>query len=113
MTRLVSVDEVKNRQRIDVTAGDADIAVAIEAASEAVLNYVRSSDPDWLDSFGDPLEDTTGTLLDIPADVRMATHVLAGMLLRDPSGKDTNWEPGFLPPAVACWLVPYRLPTLA
>jgi hypothetical protein len=112
MARLITVDAVKVRQRIDASAGDADIEAAIEAASEAVLNYVRSSDPDWLDTFGDLLTDTDDDPI-VPADVKQATHVLVGMLLRDPSGKDSNWDPGFLPPAVACWLVPYRLPTLA
>jgi hypothetical protein len=113
MARLVSLSAVKARQRIDTSASDVDIIDAIEGASQKILNYIASSDPSFLDSDGDPLEDSNGDAIDIPADVRTAAHVLTGMILCDPSGKDWAGEPGFLPAAVACWLVDYRLPTVA
>lgn len=111
---LVSVAEAKSRLAYDDSAHDFNVEAAIKGASAAVLNYCRPADPDWLDTSGDPLEDSDGVAIDIPDDVVTATLMLAGIFLRDPSGKDmTGWEHGFLPVPVLSILTFYRLPTLA
>lgn len=119
MTRLVSLAETKMRLRLDDTDSngrpdDSDIELFIAGASRAVLNYIASSDPSFLDSYGEPVEDSAGEAINIPDDIKNATLFLVGILMRDRDGQNVgNWEHGFLPAPVLCLLYPYRMPTLA
>lgn len=119
MTMLITLEQAKQHLRIvDLgTAGnpdDPDLILKIEGASESVLDYVRSSDPDWLDTAGVPILDTAGDPVGIPANVKNATLLLLGYLYREREGDNTvDIEHGFLPRAVLSMLYPYRLPTLA
>lgn len=119
MAMLVSLAQAKMHLRIvdDGTAGnpdDPDLILKIESASQSVLDYVRSSDPTWLDTFGEPVLDTSGEPVGIPANVKGATLLLVGYLYREREGDNTTEiDHGFLPRAVLSMLYPYRLPTLA
>lgn len=115
MIGLVTVDEAKRHLRIDDDSGsdDSDIEMKIYAASRAVLNYISQSDPDFLDSFGEPFEDSSGSV-DIPFDVKAATLLLLGDLYKERDAVNTaEWEHGYLPKSVLSLLYPYRMPSLA
>lgn len=119
MSMLITLAQAKEHLRIiDLGTGgnpdDNDLILKIEGASESVLDYVRSSDPDWLDTAGDPILDTNGDPVGIPANVKSATLLMLGYLYREREGDNTvEFEHGFLPRAVLSMLYPYRLPTLA
>lgn len=113
MVMLVSLEQAKRMLRIDGTAHDANLELLISAASQRVLHHI-DSDQDFLDSYGEPDEETDGVALDVPADIAIAVIYLVGVLLKDPDGeKPETWDPGWLPPACTSMLYPYRTPTLA
>lgn len=116
MTMLVSLDQALLHLRIDTdTAGaadESDIRLKIMGASAAVLNYI-GRDQMFLDTYGDPLDDSSGDPI-VPADVQAATLLLLGDLYRNRDGENTaEWEYGFLPRSCQALLFPRRLPTLA
>jgi hypothetical protein len=110
---LVGLIQTKASLRIDDDAQDPHLEFLIKAASARVLHHI-DADQDFLDTNGDPEEDTDGVATDIPEDVQVAVIYLVGVFLRDPDGENSaKWEQGFLPPAVTSILYPYRTPTLA
>ena len=97
---LVTLDEAKARLRIDGTAMDADIELAVAGASAAVLRYLKR----------EPYTDGDA----VPADVKNAVMLLAGTFVRDPDGAEAQqWQQGYLPNAVTALLYPLRDPTAA
>lgn len=117
MTMLVSLAQAKIHLRIDgpdPSPEDADLTLKIEAASGAVLNYIRSSVPSFLDSSGDPLLDSAGDPIGIPYEVKAATLLLLGDLYKERDAINAaEWEHGFLPKSVLSMLYPYRMPSMA
>jgi hypothetical protein len=106
MTMLVDLDTAKLRLRVDHDAEDDSIELAIKGASGAVLNYLK------LDR--DYYEDSNGDVVDVPEEVQNATILLAGILVRDPSGTEMkDWEMGYLPRPVMALLYPLRDPALS
>lgn len=112
MSLLASVDQAKDALRIDGTADDANVLLHLRAASLSVLRYLGDLEL-YQDSFGDIPEDSNGDP-DVPEDVRLATIILAGIMLRDPSGMESkDWDHGSLPRIVTSILYPLRDPVLA
>lgn len=106
MVMLVDVDQVKARLRFDHDSEDEDIELAIQGASEAVLNYLKVEHTVY--------DDSSGTPVDVPATVVNAVIMLVGIWKRDPSGTEMEkWEHGYLPRPVMALLYPLRDPALA
>ncbi len=113
---FVSVDQAKQRIRFDAYAGsseDLELELFIKGASREILAYISPSNPDFLDSSGEPaLEDSNGISI-VPEDVQDATllYVAIKYRNRDDDG-DVEQEHGFMPRSVLSTLYQYRVPTL-
>ena len=105
MVMLVSYEQACDHLRIDTEADKPDVMLKIEAASEAVLNYLKHPD-DYFDSADEIIDDN------IPSVVKKAVLYLTGVLYND---RDANgdWTDDTLPRAVIALLTPLRDPTLA
>lgn len=115
MTYLVSLDAAKLHLRIDSGGDDDnDLAIKIQAASGAVLNYI--SDQSFLDSSGETEIDSSGEVVGVPYPIQAATLIILGMLYkeRDGEGFDERSSPRLgditLPKTVHFLLDPYRTP---
>lgn len=112
--KLVTLAQVKTRLRIDSDDADADMEDMIEAASGAVLNYLKSGADYFLDTAGEVIVDTDGDPLGVPAVVQTATLVLVGYFTRyRDENPDGEYEMGYLPKPVMALLYPLRDPALA
>lgn len=109
MAWLVSVDEVKAMLRLDGDDADELLILLIPAASGAVLNYLKTG--------ADAFTDSNGTVTDpnaVPFEVRAATVLMVGHLMRNPDNNVENaFERGYLPMPVTALLYPLRDPALA
>lgn len=88
------------------------VSLQIEAASEAVLNYLKSGADAFLDTNGDVPVDTNGVPI-VPFAVRAATLIMFGYLYRS---RDEPWdgqEHGYPPRPVVSLLYQLRDPALA
>lgn len=117
---LITLAQAKAHLRVTHDAEDDQIAEFIEAASEAVVAYLKSGADEFLDTPGDPtpIQDSSGDVVDydVPARVKAATKILVGALFRnrDSVNPDADgWREGFLPPAVTALLYPLRDPALS
>src|SRR3546814_5005595 len=73
MTMLVSLEAAKAHLRVDHDEDDNDIALKLQAASAAVLRYLKTEGiADFVDSSGTLPEDSSGIVEAVPADVRAA-----------------------------------------
>lgn len=101
MTPLVTLQEASDHLRRDMDAGDSDdLTLKINAASEAVANYLE-----W-DEAPDP----------VPAVVKAATLNLVGEMYRERDGEmsgQNTWGYGYLPIGVVALLYPLRNPASA
>lgn len=111
---LISLAAAKEHIRIDEDADeDTDLQLKINAASQAVINYLkdRATVVLSLDSSGEPEQDSSGEPTGIPANVQMAVLLLTGIFYRDRDGQEmSKWAPGYLPPPVTALLYPNRDP---
>lgn len=114
---LVTMADAVAHLRLDTvdTAGNpADapyVQLQIEAASEAVLNYLKSGADAFLDSNGDVVLDSSGAPV-VPYAVKAATLVMLGHLYRE---RDQTWEGqehGYPPRPVVSLLYQLRDPAL-
>lgn len=115
MTMLVTVEDFKARMRYTHDAEDADIELAIMAASEAVLNYLGlpHNAYDVPDSDSEMGSSSSDGYMDVPAAVQQAVLYLAGTFKRDPDGVEAkDWEHGYLPKPVIALLYPLRDPAM-
>ncbi len=120
MVMLVSLQQASDHLRRDTDDDDADLTIKIEAASQAVLNYI--GDQDFIDSAGEVEVDSAGDPVGVPRPIQAATFILVGQLYIDRDAPDfggPNWRTPArtgeitLPKAVHFLLDPYRLPRLA
>ena len=111
---LVSLEEAKDHLRVDNDDGDSDISLKIEAASQAVLNYIA---PDQLfyNTGGIPDYDTGGVAIDIPGPIKAAVLLILGELYKNRDGEQYNEDVSrartgnlILPRAAHFLLDPYR-----
>lgn len=108
MVQLVSLTEVQNALRIDGDDDDGALYLAIEAASGAVLNYLKAGK----DAFMSDGEIIAG--MEVPAEVRIATILLVGEWRRNPDNNvEGAFERGYLPMPVTALLYPLRDPAIA
>lgn len=108
---LVNLDQAKVHLRVDHDEDDDDIQQKIEAASAAVVTYLKSG--------ADSFVDTSGAVVaDVPQDVQFATLLLVGHFYKNREAQGDSPVPaaygyGYLPLGVTALLYPYRTPTLA
>lgn len=115
MVALVTTQMVKDRLHIEHTDDDGIIGGYIEAASAAVINYLKGSAAELLgvDSPAD-YSDSPPTIANVPAAIATATIMLVGYWYRNPdSDPDKDFEMGYLPKPVMSLLYPLRDPALA
>jgi hypothetical protein len=115
MTLLVTLDQAKAHLRVDHDADDDDITFKIEAASQAILNYLGEAAYEFTDTGGEVLEDSSGILT--PRIVQYATLLLVGdfYMHREPTASDmvpVSYGYGYLPRAVIALLYNLRPPTI-
>src|SRR3954453_18478047 len=105
MVMLVTYEQACDHLRIDTETDKSDVELKIEAASEAVMNFLKNTD-DYFDSADEVIDDN------IPAVVKKSVLYLVGVLYND---RDANgdWTDDTLPRAVIALLTPLRDPTLA
>lgn len=116
MVMLVSLEQASVHLRRDTDDDDADLTIKIQAASQAVLNYI---DPvDFIDSSGEPEFDSDGNPVGVPAPIQSAVLLIIGDLYADRDGVDYrsgNSTPRLgdiiIPRAAHFLLDPYRTPT--
>src|SRR3546814_1962271 len=81
---LVSLEAANAHLRVDHDEDDNDIALKLQAASAAVLRYLKTEGiADFVDSSGTLPEDSSGIVEAVPADVRAATLLMLGYLYKD------------------------------
>ena len=101
MTQLVTLQEASDHLRRDLDdGGDADLNLKIEAASQAVIQYLG-----W-----------TEIPAEVPAIVKAATLNLIGEMYRERDGEmsgQNGYGYGYLPVGVIALLYPLRTPSLA
>lgn len=117
---LVTLAQARDHLRSDTDADDADLTGKIQAASDAVLDYVGALVP--RDTAGDPLTDTSGELIGVPERVlsrlREATLATVGYMYRERAGSreyavPTAWGYGYtLPEGPTALLYSLRRPTV-
>lgn len=122
MVMLVTLEQASDHLRRDTTDDNADLTLKIMAASNAVINYLKSASPYELerDSSGDiiydssgkpvPVEDSSGNPVVLP-EVELATLYLIGVYYKDRDGETMKeWQHGYLPFPVTSILYPLRKP---
>lgn len=111
VVELVSLERVKEALRIDTDVDDIVLTAYIQAASAAVVAYLKGQAEVLLnlDSGGGLPED-----VEIPPELETATLILVGHFYKEPDG-DADWafEQGYLPRPVTALLYPLRDPALA
>lgn len=107
---LVNLDQAKAHLRVDHDEDDDDIQQKIEAASAAVVTYLKSGADSFVDTSGE-------VIADVPQDVQFATLLLVGHFYKNREAQADDPVPvfgyGYLPRGVMALLYPYRIPTLA
>jgi gp6-like head-tail connector protein len=106
---LVSVAETKARLRYDTDDDDADLTLAIEGASEAVVTYLGASADTFLNSSGEPDVNSAGDPVGVPKAVVNATIVLVGYMKKNvDADPDKGFQDGSLPAPCKALLYPLK-----
>ena len=106
---LVTLEDAKARLRIVHDAEDFDLALMIEQASAAVMNYLGKP----LDYYEGGSASSSDGINGVPREVELATLLLVGILARDRDGVEAkDWEHGYLPKPVMAFLYPLRDPVM-
>lgn len=124
---LVTLAEASDHLRRDTNADDADLTLKIQAASNAIMRYLRSGGSVYLqaeNTAGELLFDTAGNPVPavnsngdriIEPMVRAATLLLVGELYKNREGETTEsagQRYGYLPPGVTMLLSQLRDPVI-
>lgn len=118
MVALVTLEQAKAHLQMDHDLDDTTIQLMLEAASEAVINHLKSGADVFLDSSGEVLQTTDSPPEpDVPKVVQQATLLLLGDFYknREPAADDpvpAQFGFGFLPRAVTALLYSLRDPAL-
>jgi hypothetical protein len=111
---LITEQQALDHLRIDADA-EPNLALYVEAASEAVLSIMGAQADFLLDSSGDVVADTSGPL-DVPAKVKQATLITLTSIYEDRKGdsgdKNAQWGAGKLPGAAMSLLRDYYTPAI-
>jgi hypothetical protein len=112
---LVTLEQGKQRLRVDTNDEDADLTDMIKGASRAVLLYLKAEGiADFADSSGNLVEDSEGIVEGVPDEVQTATLLMLGYLYRQRDNDDNHeFETGYLPRPVTAILYGRRDPALA
>lgn len=110
MTMLITLAQAQAHLRVDSDADVADLTLKIHAASAVVLNYLKSGVERLFDSSGALPTDSAG-IPDIPYEVYAATCLMLGYLYKQ-RDESTDFQMGFVPPAVTALLYPLRDPVI-
>lgn len=107
---LISLAEAKDILRFesDDTESESRLTLAIGAASQSILRFLKST--------GDEYRNTAGAIVlgNVPYDIRWATAALAGIMDQNPDGNDEKiFERGWLPAPIEAVLHSLREPTIA
>jgi hypothetical protein len=95
---LVSLEESKQWLRDDTDELDPALTLAIAGASASIMSYLKC----------EPYAEG-----EVPENVRLATLLYVGIMIRDPDGVESpQWEHGYIPRAVMNILYPLRDPAL-
>lgn len=105
--KLVTVEQAANHVRTD--NDDPMLALYVEAASAAVLAYLKTGAEMFLDTAGFVPLDSNGDPVGVPYDVQAAVLLQTGYLYRQ---RDTSedYANGYLPPVVVSLLYMHRDP---
>lgn len=111
---LITLDYAKRHLEMDHDEDDLLISLYIEAASEAIVAYLKDGAGSFLDSSGGPEYNEFDEPIGIPKRVQIATMILVGYFYKN---RDENpveaFEYGFLPKPVMAVLHQMRDPALA
>jgi hypothetical protein len=125
--KLITLAQAKAHVRVDHDAEDAQIEEFIEAASAAVVNYLKSGADVFLNTLGLPEEifsdDSPPEVVDylVPPEVKTATKILVAQFFREREGFQGDeiggalgipHGYGYLPRSVVVLLYPLRDPAL-
>lgn len=109
MAHLVTLQEARDLLRLDGDDHDSMLALLIPAASASVVAYLKTTGAPFVGEDGEVIEGAT-----VPFEVRAATVMLIGMLMRNPDNDTESAFPhGYLPNPVLSLLYSRRTPTLA
>lgn len=98
---IVTIDDAKKWIRVDGSAMDADIELALAGATASVYAYLKRPAPYSEDE-------------PPPENVVQAVVLLAGMFIRDPDIADhAAWMAGYPPAPIVSILYPLRDPALS
>jgi hypothetical protein len=122
--RLITLSQAKAHIRIDHDAEDVQIGEFIEAASAAIVTYLKSGADSFLNTLGLPEEiyddSSPPEVIDylVPPEVKAATKILVGELFKNREAQQDGeiggpYGYGFLPRPVVMLLFPLRDPALA
>jgi len=104
MAKLASLADAKSILRYDGSGQDAIIETALDAASSHILGYLGVDEDEFDNDSSDP-----GFV--VPHRVEMACIMYAGIMLRDPSGAESEqYEHGYLPRVVMNLVYQFRSP---
>lgn len=111
---LVTLQQASDHLRRDTSADDADLTLKIQAASQAVIDYMKNG-ATFIDSSGDAEYDSAGEALGVPKNVQIAVLLMTGILYKAREGENTvdDWYEFGLPKAVQNILYGRRTPTMA
>lgn len=113
---LVTIEQASAHLRRDTDADDNDLVLKIEAASGAVLNYLKDGADEFLDTAGQVPLDSNGDPVGVPYEVRAAVLILLGVFYSYREGEagiiNPQFSHGYLPPTVTALLYPLRDPAL-
>lgn len=119
--KLITLAQARAHVRVDHNVEDAQLEEFVEAASAAVINYLKSGADAFLNTLGLPEEIFGNSPAEVvayavPPEVQAATKLLVGYFFRNRDGREPDtegWQQGYLPIAVTALLYPLRDPALA
>lgn len=109
--QIITLAEVKAALRIDHTDDDVMLQALIDAATGAVVNYLKAQAEELIPI---PSGSSEGDLIVTNPEIKQAAIILVGMWYRNPDGdQEKNFDRGYLPAPVTALLYPLRDPALA